>query len=163
MKKVILAVIAMFIMLLTSCGKSATGDEKKAEDYVKAKGYRITSRDGQVRKYTLEKSRLYKGTKNISYQQIWGVQKVEPDKYFGKEIIVYGFIVKNHPLEKIPKQSRDTRLYIMLSESEVIGGYSYPNADVSGAFYSVDGKTLEEVTGLSFKEWQESWKKKYGN
>lgn len=163
MKKVIFAVITMFIILLTGCAKSATGDEKKAEDYVKAKGYRITSRDGQVHKYTLEKSRLYKGTKTIPYQQIWGVQNVEPDKYFGKEIIIYGFTVKNHPLEKIPKQSKDTRLYIMLSEGEVIGGYSYPNADVSGSFYSLDGKTLEEVTGLTFKEWQESWKKKYGN
>lgn len=25
---------------------------------------------------------------------------------------------------------------------------------------SVDGKTLEEVTGLSLKQWQDNWKKK---
>lgn len=30
------------------------------------------------------------------------------------------------------------------------GGDSYPNADVVGAFSSIDGKTLEEVTGLSY-------------
>lgn len=51
----------------------------------------------------------------------------------------------------------------MLSEGNIIGGYSYPNANVSGAFSSIDGKTLEEVTGLSFQQWQDNWKKKYGN
>ena len=163
MKRVILAVIAMFIMFLTGCSKNAAGDEKKAADYAKAKGYRITSRDGKMRKYTLEKSKLCGATGTIPCQQVWAVQKVKPDKYLGKEIIIYGFTVKNHPLERITKQRRNTRLYIMLSEGEVIGGYSYPNSDVSGSFYSVDGKTLEEVTGLTFKEWQESWKKKYGN
>jgi len=51
----------------------------------------------------------------------------------------------------------------MLSEGNVIGGYSCPNDNVVGACSSIDGKTLEEVTGLSFKEWQNNWKDKYGN
>ena len=51
----------------------------------------------------------------------------------------------------------------MLCECNIIGGYSYPNADVTGAFSSIDGKTLEEVTGLSFQQWQDNWKMKYGN
>lgn len=32
-----------------------------------------------------------------------------------------------------------------------------------GAVSSLDGKTLEEVTELSYKEWQDNWKTKYGN
>lgn len=49
----------------------------------------------------------------------------------------------------------------MLSEGNAIGGYSYPNADVVGTYSSIDGKTLEEVTGLSFQEWQDNMKRKY--
>jgi hypothetical protein len=90
------------------------------------------------------------------------VQKLEPDIYFGKEIIVYGFTVKNHPLENVYTQSNGTNIYIMLSEGQVIGGYSFPNAEICGALYSLDGKTLEEVTGLSFQQWQKNWKAKYG-
>jgi hypothetical protein len=50
----------------------------------------------------------------------------------------------------------------MMTEGDVIGGYSYPDADVSGAYSSIDGKTLEEVTGLGYREWREKWEKKYG-
>jgi hypothetical protein len=153
-------------MISAGCSKGVTGDEKTAEDYVKSQGYEIASRRGEIDKYTLEKSRLYGGTETRPYQQAWGVQKVEPDKYFSKEIIVYGFTVKNHPLEKVYKQSNGTNIYIMLSEGNVIGGYSFPNADgaeaIAGALYSLDGKTLEELTGLSFEQWQKNWKEKYG-
>lgn len=99
----------------------------------------------------------------IPYQQAWGVQKIEPDKFFGKEITIYGFTVRNHPLETIYEDSKGVNVYIMLSEDTVIGGYSYPNADIVGSYYSIDGKTLEQVTGLSFQQWSEEWKKKYGN
>jgi hypothetical protein len=94
---------------------------------------------------------------------MWSVQKVEPDKYFGKEITIYGFTVKNHPLEKNCKEAHGANVYIMFLEGKIIGGFSYPNADVDGAYSSIDGKTLEEVTGLSFQQWSENWKNKYGN
>ncbi len=92
------------------------------------------------------------------------MQTVEPDKYFGKEIVVYGYTVKNHPMQKEDRNAKDgVNVYVMLCGGNIIGGYSYPNADVVGAFSSLDGKTLEEVTGLSYKEWQDNWKIKYGN
>lgn len=139
-------------------------DEKTAENYGKSKGYEITDRKGEIHKYTLEKSKLYGATETIPYQQAWGVQTVEPDKYFGKEIIIYGFTVKNHPLQEIDKNAKDgVNIFIMLSEGKVIGGYSFPNAIVYGACSSIDGKTIEEVTGLSFQQWSEKWKKKYAN
>jgi hypothetical protein len=139
-------------------------DEKTAEDYVKSKGYEITARKGEVHKYTLEKSRLYGAAETIPYQQAWSVQTVEPDKYFGKEIIIYQFIVKNHPLQERDKNAKDgVNVSIMLSEGKIIGGTSYPNAIVYGSCSSIDGKTLEEVTGLSFLQWSEKWKKKYAN
>nr|WP_278247447.1 DUF4830 domain-containing protein [Clostridium beijerinckii] len=139
-----------------------TGDEKTAEDFVKSQGYTIIARKGEIQKYTLERSKLYGGINTLEYQQAWAVQTVEPDKYFVKEIVVYGYTVKKHPMQKEDRNAKDgVNVYVMLCEGNIIGGYSYPNADVVGAFSSLDGKTLEEVTGLSYKEWQDNWKIKY--
>jgi hypothetical protein len=168
MKKVLFVLMGLLIFTFVGCTREATanenvtGDEKTAEEFVKAQGYKITAYRGEIVKYILEKNKLYGSTETLPYQQAWGVQKVEPDKYFGKEIVVYGFTAKNHPLEQRDKNAKDgVNLYIMLSEGKIIGGYSYPNANVSGAYSSLDGKTLEEVTGLSFQQWQDTWKKKY--
>jgi hypothetical protein len=167
MKKIFIMFIALTIFIFAGCAKKATGDEKTAEEYVKAQGYKITSYNGEVQRYTLDKSKLYGGTHTIPYQQVWSVQKVEPDKYFGKEIVVYGFLVKNHPLQSRDENAKNgVKLVIMLSEGKVIGGSSLPyTGDVvpAGGYYSLEGKTLEEVTGLSFSQWSESWKKKYEN
>lgn len=152
------------IFSFMGCSKKAIGDEKKAEEYVKDQGYKITARKGEVQKYTLEKNKLYGATETIPYQQMWAVQKEEPDQYFGKEITIYCFTVKNHPLQKKDSNAKNgVNVYIMLTDSKVIGGYSYPNVNVVGAYSSLDGRTLEEVTGLSFQQWSEEWKKKYGN
>jgi hypothetical protein len=32
-----------------------------------------------------------------------------------------------------------------------------------GGVYSLEGTTLGEVTGLSYQQWSENWKKKYGS
>ncbi|MFC4778950.1 hypothetical protein ACFO9Q_19320 [Paenibacillus sp. GCM10023252] len=78
-----------------------------------------------------------------------------------KEISIYGFTVSGHPLEK-PYKAR-TKVYIMISQGQVIGGYSFPDIErLNGAVYSLNGKTQEEVTGLSYEEWTDHWKEKYG-
>ncbi|WP_442604145.1 hypothetical protein [Paenibacillus sp. KN14-4R] len=157
-------IVGLVFLILTGCDKEVTGDEKTAEQYVEDHGYKIISHKSETDKYKLEKSKLYGSTEAIPYQQSWGVQNVEPDNYFGKEITIYGFTVSNHPLEKIYKAK--TNVYIMLTEGKVIGGYSFPNNEgliLMGSVYSLDGKTLEEVTGITFKEWSDGWKKKYGS
>jgi hypothetical protein len=165
MKKIFIMFIALTIFIFAGCVKKVSGDEKTAEEYIKAQGYKITSYNGEVQRYTLDNSKLYGATHTIPYQQVWGLQKVEPDKYFGKEIVVYGFAVKNHPLQSRDEHAKNgVKLFIMLSEGKVIGGSSLPDTGevlLGGSCYSLDGKTLEEVTGLSFTQWSESWKKKY--
>jgi hypothetical protein len=167
MKKVVLILIGLIIVTFVGCTKKVTGDEKTAEEYVKAQGYKITSYNGEIQKYTLDKSKIYGSTEAIPYIQAWSVQKVEPDKYFGKEVTVYGFTIKNHPLQEKDKNAKNgVKLYLMLSEGKVIGGNSIPNTDevlLGSTCYSLDGKTLEEVTGLSYQLWDENWKKKHGN
>ena len=164
MKKIAYLLIGLILFTFAGCIKKIDNGEKTAEEFIKAEGYKITSYNGETEKYTLEKSKLYGGTETIPYQQVWGVQNVEPNKYFGKEITVYGFTVKNHPLQERDKNAKNgVKLYIMLSEGKVIGGYSYPNANVFGAYSSLDGKTLEEVTGLNYQQWSKTWKEKYAN
>lgn len=52
----------------------------------------------------------------------------------------------------------------MLCKGRVIGGYSVPDiAGLLGAPYSLNGLTLEEVTGLSYQEWLRHWEMKYGD
>ena len=161
--------IGFMFLILVGCSKESSvddkamsADEQTAEQYVIANGYTIVSDKGLVNSYTLEKSKLSGGTESIPYQQTWGVQNIEPEAFFGKEINIYGFTVSNHPLEK--EFQTKTNVYVMLSESKVIGGYSFPDVEgLLGACYSLDGKTLEEVTGLTFSEWRDDWKKKYGN
>lgn len=164
MRKLRFILFTLILFIFSRCTPKITGAEKAAEDFVKSKGYKITAEKGQVQKYVLEKNKLYGGTETIPHQQCWGVQTVEPDKYFGKEITVYGFTVKNHPMQKQDKNAKSgVNIYIMMTAGKVIGGYSYPNANVDGAYSSLDGKSIEEVTGLSFNQWQDNWKKKYGN
>lgn len=162
MKKILFLIISLIIFTFVACTKRVTGDEKTAENYVKSQGYKIASQKGEIQKYTLEKDKLYGTAETIQYQQMWSVQKEDPDEYLGKEITIYGFTVKDHPLQKRDRNAKNgVNVYIMLSEGKVIGGYSYPDADVDGAYSSIDGKTLEEVTGLSYQQWSENWKKKY--
>ncbi|MDQ0660995.1 hypothetical protein [Paenibacillus sp. W2I17] len=164
-------VLGLVFLIITGCNNEGaklgadefkiTGDEKTATEYVKAKGYKISLYDGHVQKYTLDKEKLLYGiAEMMPYRQTWGVQKVEPEKYFGMEISVYSFTVTNHPLEEL--YDTKTKVSILLCEGKVIGGTSFPDAAMDGAPYSLDGKTLEEVTGKSFHKWSEEWKKKYG-
>lgn len=156
----ITAIIGLLFLILAECGAGVQGEEKTAEQFVEQQGYKVTSRMGEVHKYILDQSKLYGGTGTILYQQSWGVQTTEPDKYFGKEITLYGFTVSNHPLEQTYKAK--TNVYVMLADGGVIGGYSFPDIeDLAGSVYSWDGKTLEEITGLTSKDWSENWKGKY--
>lgn len=148
------------LLVFAICGCSSTSsDEKIAENYVKTKGYDIIEIKEKEYKYTLEKTKLYMSTENIPYINMWALQKVDPDRYFSKQISIYHFIVKNHPLEKIYKVN--TNIYIMICDGKVIGGASFPNERLSGSLYSLEGKTLEEVTGLSYGQWSEKWNEKY--
>ena len=163
MKKIFVIFMGLLIIFV-GCSKKATSNENIAKEYVEDKGYKITESKGEIDRYTLEKSKLYGGLEASQYQQAWGVQTIDPDIYLGKEIIIYGFTVKNHPLQERDKNAENgVNVYVMLSDEEVIGGYSYPDADVVGGFSSFDGKSLEEVTGLSFQQWSENWKEKYSN
>ncbi|MFB5759743.1 hypothetical protein [Paenibacillus medicaginis] len=153
--------VALALFTLGCNQREVTGDERTAKEFIEGQGYRVNSFLGLLDKYKLSKSMLY-GPDTAPYQQIWSVQETEPERYFGEEISVYGFVVTNHPLQK--QYNAQTRLYIMLADEKVIGGYSYPDMEgLVGGVYSLDGKTLEEVTGETYTEWTVEWSRKYGD
>ncbi|QGQ96492.1 hypothetical protein EHS13_17170 [Paenibacillus psychroresistens] len=156
-----LTIFGLVLLILSGCKEEVMGDQETAKQYVEKLGYKITSTNEQVYKYIIEKGTM----EDTLNQQIWGVQQIEPDKYFGKDISMYGFTVSNHPLEKL--YNLKTTVSIMLCDGKVIGGTSFPAGKgeqrLLGAAYTLDGKTLEEATGLTYKEWKEKWHKKYGN
>ncbi|AFC29456.1 hypothetical protein PM3016_2572 [Paenibacillus mucilaginosus 3016] len=83
---------------------------------------------------------LYGSTESIPYRQAWEVQKVEPELYFGQEIRIVGFIVRDHPPERI--YGLKTCVYLMINGGKVIGGHAFPAGEgMAGAYYTLDGKT----------------------
>ncbi|MDF9839072.1 MULTISPECIES: hypothetical protein [unclassified Paenibacillus] len=161
--------LSLVLLTMAGCGnKDNPGegktDEQIAADYVQTLGYTIVAHEGEPTKYTLEQKML----ENLDYMQLWGVQKQEPDAYFGKEIVTYPFIVKDHPLEQqySPDDYRIS-VSVMIVDSKVIGGISGPlskvkNLVMAGGAYSIEGKTLKQIKGMDYPEWLEHWKKTYG-
>lgn len=148
----------LFIVVLLTVGLSAcdqkvpdhvTGDERTAAEYIISKGYNILSYEGVVSRYTLDRQKLSQYT----YKEIWDVQEVKPDSYIGDEIVTYGFIVDQHPLDRkfaslYKKYNFETELKVMLSGSKVIGGTSSPEHKdkeflSTGGYYSLEAKELD--------------------
>lgn len=166
MKKIMLVLLGVIFLLCIIFIQKATGDEKIAERFVKTKGYKIIERKGEVEKYILEKSKIYGGVETYPYQVSWGLQEKEPSGYFGEEIKVYKFVVENQPIQVTDIHAKNgVEVYIMMTDGEVIGGYSFSKSDegLYGTFSSLEGKSLEEITGLSYDQWQDKWKEKYGD
>jgi hypothetical protein len=139
----------------------STSDKKIAVNYIKSHGYKIITYKGQTQKYTLEKCQIY-GEKNLPNMLFWALQNTNPETYIGKEITVYSFIVKNHPLDKFANSDKyRTFLNIMICENKIIGGSSRPAEETIGGADSLDGKSLEKVTGLTYEQWLEEWEIKY--
>lgn len=152
------------LFLLTGCFANETekqlvvaqADEQTlAAQLVETYGYTLMEDRGLISTYTLEQGLL----SETQYQEKWAVQTTEPDLYFGKVINTYCFTVDNHPLEK--EYHTDTEVCVMASDGKFIGGYSFMEKH-DGGVYSLEGKTLEEATGLSYPDWSAKWQKKYG-
>lgn len=166
----IMLLLTLIFLFISGCTGEAEsmlhGEERTAADAIETRGYKILSNLGESEAYVLDREKLMQPP----YMNIWSMQEAEPELYFGKTITSYDFVVSGHRLEQMyasVNQSSDYYFHvnIMLSEGEVIGGYSYPvrkdGTLLMGGVYSLDGKSLDEMTGLSYSEWLAEWKKKY--
>jgi hypothetical protein len=132
--------------------------KQKASSFLKDKGYSIVSSDGKVEEYVLKKEHLMK----LPYSQIWGVQQIDANDYLNKTIESFKFTVRNHPLDNLKgNNDKQTTVWVLVCENKAIGGTSLPDEDLVGGVYSLEGKTLEEVTGLNYQDWSREWTNKY--
>lgn len=154
-------IISLLIFILTGCKTGElknqqpnNAESKIATKYLKDKNYIIVSNEGKVDEYILEKEDLLK----LPYQMYWGIQNIDVSKFLKKNIKTFKFIVKEHNNDKT-----QTIVWVMISDNNVAGGYSVPfnKNSVKGNVYSIDGKTLEEITGMTFQDWREQWVNKY--
>lgn len=147
----------MLLVMLVACSvKEELPAERSASfDYLTSKGYKVQSYAGQSQSYELTKEKLIQ----LPYMMYWGLQSVDPADYIGQTINVEKFIVTNHPLSK-----GKVDVYVYEVEGKPIGGTSYPTGDTSvGGYWSLEGKTLEELQPKPFQQWREEWVNKYTN
>ncbi|WP_454192454.1 hypothetical protein [Paenibacillus sp. Marseille-Q7038] len=156
-----LTLLIVLIFLTTGCSNHTIQKvDSPAGEFLTKQGYEIIRQEDKVYARRLQREDLTQ----LPHQMYWSVQSVEAASYIGKMIFTSQFYVKNHPLDQAPDNPKgQTIVYIMQTENEVIGGYSLPDSDVpvDGWVYSLDGRTLEEFSGLNYGTWKREWDKKY--
>ncbi|WP_214830473.1 hypothetical protein [Exiguobacterium sp. s56] len=145
------------VFLLAACSNESDqpaptlgADAKVAKAYLEEQGYDVVSYEGD-RTLSFEKADLLE----LPTRSTWEVQTTPPDDYIGRDIRKERFIVRNHPLGQ-------ANVFVMMVDGEIIGGTSYPDSaePLTGASYSLDGKTAEELHP-DYMEWRSEWEAKY--
>jgi hypothetical protein len=125
-------------------------------------GYQVIEAKGKTEEYQLTKEQLSK----LPYSIYWGLQAVDPTPYIGKTVQVYKFIVTHHPLDNwtsgTVKAKGQSEVYVFYVDNKIVGGTSHPVVDeqLQGGYWSLDGKTLEEVHGKGYQTWRKEWMEK---
>ena len=172
---IFLVIINIFLLLnFTACSQQiektdiiGITEEKDPIEYLHSKGYIVLTDIKKIDSKVISKDDL-KGS--FINGLIWSVQSFEPEKIIGKNVDYYCVDVKNHPLDKHLEEGESITVTIMITDDKIIGGYSGINfkeiqslveVKAGSNIYSIDGRTLEEFTGLDFQTWRKSWDKKY--
>ena len=111
----------------------------------------------------------------MPYSNYWGLQTGDVSKFLDKNVHVEKFVVTNHPLDNWESHSVNpalrvkskgkTDVWVYVIDGQAVGGISYPILDeaMTGGVWSLDGKTLEEVHSITYKEWSDKWYAKFGS
>lgn len=153
-KRIGIIVCALLLAACSSEGEQSEptlgADAKVAQAYLEEQGYEIVSYRGNQTS-SFEKADLLE----LPTRSTWEVQTTPPDDYIGRDIRQEHFIVRDHPLGQ-------ANVSVMMVDGEVIGGTSFPDSaePLTGASYSLDGKTAEELHP-DYMEWRNEWEAKY--
>lgn len=140
----------LLFVLLIGCakGNEIQKEQSVLKDYLENKGFEVVSYEGRAESYELTRQKIV----TLPYMIYWGLQPGDPSQYFGKTVNVEKFIVTNHPLTQ-----GKVDVYVYEVNGHPIGGTSYPLGDPSdGGYWSLEGKTLEELQNRSFQDWQKT-------
>lgn len=174
MKKIMILLLTI-ALFTTGCSVSKSQniidkDANVAKTYLEKKNYKVASFEGNVQNYNITKEKLL----SMPYSMYWGLQTGDVSKFLNKDVKVEKFIVTNHPLDNWESQNTDPKLkvkskgktdvWVFVIDGQAVGGYSYPVLDegLISDVWSIDGKTLEEVHAMSYKDWSEQWNANFG-
>ncbi len=153
--------LMVLFLLITACSNGSLQPlDSPSREFLTEQGYEIIRQEDPVYEHKLTREDLTQ----LPHQMYWSVQSVDAAVYIGKMIYTTKFYVTNHPLERAPSNPQDqTIVCVMQTENEVIGGYSLPDLDspTDGGVYSLDGRTLEEFSGMNYGTWKRQWDEKY--
>ncbi|MEC0246523.1 hypothetical protein P4H65_12065 [Paenibacillus chitinolyticus] len=164
-----LVVSILFLCLIIGCtaqkddNKNTSLVEGKINNYLQNKGYKVLAADGKVEEYEISKQKLTQ----MPYMIYWGLQERDPIVYIDKKVEIYKYVVNNHPLDTYnppgTKSQRKTELFIYVIDGEIVGGTSYPKIEPEqdGGYWSLEGKTIEEVQKKDYETWRQEWLNKY--
>ncbi|WP_334072056.1 MULTISPECIES: hypothetical protein [Paenibacillus] len=146
--------LVLLLILVVGCTQISK-EQSALKSYLEEKGYRVLSYEGRVDSYQLTKQKIV----TLPHMIYWGLQTVDPSNYFGKTVYVEKFTVKNHPLAQ-----GKVEVYVYVVDGKPFGGTSNPSGEeLMGGYWSLEGKTLEEIQLKPFQEWQHDWLKTYSN
>ncbi|MBB3110744.1 hypothetical protein FHS18_002811 [Paenibacillus phyllosphaerae] len=146
--------LLMLLALVTGCSGGSDEGSPEASEFLASKGYTVVSHKGGVVRYVLNGRLLA----SMPYMKDWALQEVDPTPYVGQTVEIERYVVTGHPLG-----AGEINVSVFLSGGKPIGGISFPPGESSEeASRSLDGRTLEEVTGKPMEAWQAEWLAKYG-
>lgn len=153
-------------------------NNKMAKTFLEDQGYSVLEYIGSSQIY------YHRGT--ISFNDIKKLALIDLnyENLLDKPLTVEGYLVTNHPLDSSLKRIYETlksgltyrfkviypnmtRVYIVKYDDEVLGGYSLVCHQgmllLGSQVYTLDGKTIEEKSELTYDEWRDSVIKKMVN
>jgi len=153
-------------------------NNKMAKVFLEEKGYNVLEYIGSSQIY------YHRGTVSFNDIKKLALIDLNYENLLDKPLTVEGYLVTNHPLDSSIKRLYETiksgltyqfkviypnmtRVYIVKCEDQVLGGYSlvcHQGMMLLGSqVYTIDGKTIEEKSDLTYDEWRDSVIKKMVN
>lgn len=160
MRKILLTIVAITMLALVGCKQQTL--ESKLRDEIKEMGYEIIEYKDEV--FTLEIRSKEEEYKDISRAKFWEMQEFDISNYEGKTIDYHIFRVAGHPIEKSVDNAESTEIRLGVIDDVIVGGFSspYKKGEIFlGGIATIDGRSLEQLTDMTYLEWFNSWSDKY--
>lgn len=160
MKKMKAFMLLMIVLLIAGCAQDTW--KSIFTEKLEGMGYTVVEHEVDTTSRVIRsKDEEYR---DIHLALFWEVQEFDLSKYEGKTINYHIYRVKNHPVDLTTELAESTELYLGVIDGEYVGGYSIPykkGETFLGGFSSIEGKSLEELTGLTYPEWFQKWSETY--
>lgn len=160
MRKILLTIVAITMLILVGCNQQTL--ESKLRDEIKKMDYEVIEYEDEV--FTLEIKSKEEEYKDISRAKFWEMQEFDISNYEGKTIDYHIFRVAGHPIEKSVDNAESTEIRLGVIDDVIVGGFSspYKKGEVFlGGIATIDGRSLEQLTDMTYLEWFKSWSDKY--